>query len=223
MRQAFLREIQNGAGKMVYTTKELSPRTYPDFERLAAKQGECWCMYYQRAKPIGRALEKAAWAKMGKQERRETWVRMNKRDKKRLVREGRSHAILVYESRIPVGWCQYGTQDELPRIDAGRNYRKVGPPAGAERLWRITCFFVDRRYRGKGVAKAGLRAALTSIRERGGGVVEAYPVVSKKMAAVPEWLWFGTPGMFEKEGFRDVAPLGTSLVLMRKKIPSKSR
>lgn len=96
----------------------------------------------------------------------------------------------------------------------------MGPPAGAERLWRITCFFVDRRYRRKGVAKAGLKAALTSIKERGGGVVEAYPVVSKKMAAVPEWLWFGTPGMFEKEGFREVAPLGTSLVLMRKKIPS---
>jgi len=221
MRQAFLRGIQNRAGTMVFSTRELSPQTYSDFERLAAKQGECWCMYYQRAKPIGRTFEKAAWAKMDKRDRREIMVRMNKRDKKRLVQEGRSHAILVYEGRVPVGWCQYGTQDELPRIDAGRNYSKVGPPIGPERIWRITCFFVDRRYRKKGAAKAGLKAALSSIKERGGGVVEAYPVVSKKMAAVPEWLWFGTPSMFEREGFRVVAPLGTSLVLMRKEIPWK--
>jgi hypothetical protein len=53
-------------------------------------------------------------------------------------------------------------------------------------------------------------------------VVEAYPVVSKKMAAVPEWLWFGTPSIFEKEEFRQVAPLGTSLVLMRKEVSSRS-
>jgi GNAT superfamily N-acetyltransferase len=194
---------------MVFTTRELSTRTYPDFERLAAKQGGCWCMYYQRARPIGGGLSTKAR------------VQANKRDKAKLVREDRSHAILVYEGLAPVGWCQYGTQDELPRIDAGRNYRKVGPTAGAGKLWRITCFFVDKSHRGKGVAKAGLKAALASIQERGGGVVEAYPVVSKKMAAVPEWRWFGTPSMFKREGFKEVAPLGTSLVLMRKTVPSK--
>jgi len=37
---------------MRYTVRELSIRTYPDFERLALKQGGCWCMYYQRAKPV---------------------------------------------------------------------------------------------------------------------------------------------------------------------------
>ncbi len=195
---------------MTYTTRELDPGTYQDFETLAAKQGSCWCMYYQRPRPIGGKLTK------------EARLKINKKEKEKLVKVGRSHAVLVYEGRKPVGWCQYGTQDELPRIDAGRNYRKVGPPDGVERLWRITCFFVDRDHRGKGVAKAGLKAALASIQERGGGVVEAYPVVSKKMAAVPEWRWFGTPGMFEKQGFREVTPLGTSLVLMRKRIPSRS-
>jgi len=126
--------------------------------------------------------------------------------------------ILVYEGETPVGWCQYGTREELPRIDAGRNYRKVGPPGETQRLWRITCFFVDREHRGRGVAKFALGAALASIRRRGGGVVEAYPVVSAKMAAVPEWRWFGTPSMFRREGFREVAPLGASGVLMRKTV-----
>jgi GNAT superfamily N-acetyltransferase len=191
---------------MAYITRELNARTLPDFELLAAKQGECWCMFYQRPRPVGRGL-------LSVQRKA-----LNRRDKARLVRGGHAHAILVYEGKAPVGWCQYGPREELPRIDAGRGYRKVGPPAGEERVWRITCFFVDRDHRGKGVATIGLRAALESIKKRGGGIVEAFPVVSQRMAAVPEWRWFGTKRMFEREGFAAVAPLGTSGLLMRKTI-----
>src|SRR2546427_5059196 len=191
---------------MAYTIKELSPRTLADFEDLAAQQGYCWCMYYQRPRPVGRNLSNV--------ERKAK----NRRDKAALGRASRSHAILVYDGEKTVGWCQYGVKDELPRIDAGRNYRKVAPPVEAEKLWRITCFFVDKDYRGKGVAKLALKAALDSIKKQGGGVVEAYPVVSEKMAAVAEWRWFGTPSMFRREHFRTVAPLGSSGVLMRKTI-----
>jgi len=191
---------------MGYTTRELSAQTLPDFEHLALKQGGCWCMFYQRPKPIRRGVST------------ETWKKTNRRDKRTLVRAGRSHSILVYEGTVPVGWCQYGPPEELPRIDAGRNYRKLSPSAGNAKLWRITCFFVDRKTRGRGVATFALKAALASIKDQGGGVVEAYPVVSAKMAAVPEWRWFGTPGMFRKEGFRVVGRLGTSGVLMRKSI-----
>ncbi len=202
---------EKGQTTLAFTTRELSTRTLSDFERLAEQQGSCWCMYYQRPKPAGRGLS-------GEERKR-----LNRTDKRMLVQHGRSHAILVYEGKIPVGWCQYGIREELPRIDAGRGYRKVRPPDRDERLWRITCFFVDRRYRGKGVAKMALKAALESIKRRGGGVVEAYPVVSGKMAAVPEWRWFGTPSMFRKEGFDIVAPLGTSGVLMRRTISAGER
>jgi GNAT superfamily N-acetyltransferase len=188
---------------MAYTTRELSSLTYSDFEKIAVKQGGCWCMYYQRAKPIRLKSSNPDWKKI------------NRKDKRALVEKGQSHAIIVYDNETPIGWCQYGARQELPRIDAGRGYRKVGPPTGAEKLWRITCFFVDRDYRGKGVAKLALNAALESIKSQGGGIVEAYPVVSKKMAAVAEWRWFGTPSMFKREGFKTIAPLGTSGVLMR--------
>jgi len=190
---------------MAYTARELGPETLGDFEQLAAKQGSCWCMYYQRETPLPKGRTSA--------EQRA----INRRDKRKLVRDGLSHAILVYEGNTPIGWCQYGRREELPRIDARRTYRTVRAPAGDSNLWRITCFFVDRAYRGKGAAAFALKAALASIRRQGGGVVEAYPVVDK-MAAVAEWRWFGTPGMFRREGFRTVAPLGTSGVLMRKTI-----
>ena len=188
-----------------YTARELSLDTYPDFEKIASEQGGCWCIYYQRERPI-RGV------------RGEEWKRINQRDKKALVKRAKSHAILVYSGETPVGWCQYGVKEELPRIDAGRGYKKIGPPKTDEKLWRLTCFFVIRKFRGKGVSKFALKKALESIKKQGGGIVEAYPVVSKKMAAVPEWRWFGTPSMFEREGFKQVGPLGTSMALMRKTI-----
>ena len=189
-----------------FTVKDLSSSTWQDFEKLAIKQGHCWCMHYQRPKPV--------WKGPSTEESKKA----NRKDKESLVRQGRSHAILVYDDKTPVGWCQYGTRSELPRIDAGRGYRKVGPPVGAGRLWRVTCFFVDKDYRGKGVSKFALHAAHESISKNGGGIVEAYPIVSKKMVAVPEWRWFGTRSMFQREGFKPVAPLGASGLLMRRTI-----
>src|SRR2546422_6632410 len=115
-----------------------------------------------------------------------------------------------------MGWCMSGAKGDPPRFEARRTYRKVAPPVEVKKLWRITCFFVGPKYRVRGVAKFALRAALDSIGKKGGGGAEANPVASPKMAAVPEWRWFGTPGMFRKEGFRTVAPLATSEVLMSK-------
>src|SRR2546426_10395822 len=161
----------------VYTTRELSIRTLSHFETLAANQGGCWCIFYQRANPLRRGTTSQESKKR------------NRADKQALVRKGRSLAILVYEGKTPIGWCQYGIRDELPRIDARRTYRKVAPPVSASKLWRITCFFVAPKHRGHGVAKLALNAALRSIRDQGGGVVEAYPVVSAGMTSVPEWRW----------------------------------
>ena len=118
---------------------------------------------------------------------------------------------MVYSDGDPVGWCQYGPKEELPRIDGGRKYRKLSLDSGGKRLWRITCFCVDRRHRNGGVASQGLHAALNSIRKKGGGLVEAFPATHRGALAV----WFGTVPMFKKEGFEVVAPFGKSNVLMR--------
>lgn len=138
----------------------------------------------------------------------------NRRDKKDLVGKGCSHGILVYSRREPVGWCQYGPKEELPRIDAGRMYKKLSFDSGSKRLWRITCFWVDRRHRDRGVASAGLKAALDSIRKKGGGMVEAYPAAHKGFPAD----WFGTLSMFKKEGFEVVAPFGKRNVMVRRTV-----
>jgi ribosomal protein S18 acetylase RimI-like enzyme len=145
---------------------------------------------------------------------REQVAAKNRRNKKDLVQKGYSHGILVYSNEEPVGWCQYGPKEELPRIDAGSTYKRLKLDSGGKRLWRITCFWVDRRHRNRGVASAALGAALNSIKKKGGGLVEAYPATRKGFPAD----WFGTLSMFKKEGFEVMALFGKSNVLVRRTI-----
>jgi hypothetical protein len=59
-----------------------------------------------------------------------------------------------------------------------------------------------------------LAAALRAIRKRGGGVVEAYPATNPKAVAT----WFGSVRMFRRVRFRQVARLGASNVVMRRRV-----
>lgn len=98
-------------------------------------------------------------------------------DKCALLEAGRAHGIIVYDAGDPVGWCQFGPSHELPLVDDEGQPCDHSEQAGAAR-WRITCFVTAKSHRRRGIATMALRGALQSIREQGGGVVEAYPVVA---------------------------------------------
>jgi len=76
------------------------------------------------------------------------------------VRDGRTHAALVFDGGRCVGWCQFGPTEELPRIKHQKTYRES---LGALPDWRITCFFARLTHRHRGVADAALAGALTGI------------------------------------------------------------
>ncbi len=196
-----------------YATRELSRKTWPDFERLFSQGGGwdfCWCMHFHRL----RSLPKRRF-----RTRAEQGVR-NHQEKRELVEKRCSHGILVYADGEPVGWCQYGPKHELPRIDNTRKFCGLAPEGDA-RLWRITCFVVHKKHRRHGAASAALKAALEAIRKRGGGLVEAYPISlrpSARVSRLPTGNHFGTVSMFRKQGFKDVAPLGSTNVLMRRTV-----
>lgn len=194
--------------KAPYTTKDLSPETWKDFERLFLKKGtwgSCWCMIFPRVS----SPEKRYTGTIGRLN-----AQRDRREKEELVRAGLSHGILVYSGEDPVGWCQYGPREELPRIDAGNLYRRVPPTPGGGMLRRITCFWVARAHRNRGASALALRAALAAIKLGGGGLVEGYPAVGHGFPAD----WTGVLSTFRKEGFREVAPFGKHNVLVRRRI-----
>jgi GNAT superfamily N-acetyltransferase len=197
-----------------YQSRELSEKTWPDFEKLfSGGHGWdfCWCIAFHR-------IERATRTEF--RTRAEVAV-PNHRDKQALVQTGRAQGMLVYADGEPVGWCQYGSAGELH----GRS-NSAPAPDSSQRVWRITCFVVDPKHRRRGVASLALHAALASIESQGGGIVEAYPVshwthgrhgsegvrfVQGVGPVAPAWGGFnnvsysGTVSMFEKEGFEAVA------------------
>lgn len=183
-----------------FKTDLLTPTTWPAFAALVERHngvwGGCWCVEFH---PDG---------KHRGDHRRSL--------KERKVREGTTHAALVFDGERCVGWCQYGAPEELPRIKHIRVYS-----AGLTALpdWRITCFFVDKEYRRQGVASLALSAALAQIARLGGGVVESYPehVVDRKVSA--SFLHNARLAMFESKGFVRSRPLGTHHWVVSKIVP----
>jgi ribosomal protein S18 acetylase RimI-like enzyme len=204
------------SGRQKYTSKELSTETWPDLARLFEKPeiGDawwCWCTFHH-VSSFSQPENKPART-------REERAVGNRREKEKLVKNDQAHGVIVYAKGEPVGWCQYGPRDELSRIDHNRNYRNLAPNDQTRKLWRITCFVVDKSYRKSGVASTALKAALESIRRRGGGLVEAIPV--NKTDQGPGYMYTGTVSMFERAEFKIVGPFGsgrTSTVVMRRAI-----
>jgi ribosomal protein S18 acetylase RimI-like enzyme len=160
------------------TTKELSLETGPDFARLFSQKNgwnHCWCMHFHQPRSLPEDQRLASRAKRAMR---------NRRQKKELVERGGSHGVLVYAKGEPVGWCQCGLREELPRIDNSRPYRGLAPE-GTEKLWRITCFVVAKQYRRRGVASSALRAALQATWSRPGSTRCSTQVLVRKSNRSP--------------------------------------
>jgi GNAT superfamily N-acetyltransferase len=110
-----------------------------------------------------------------------------------------------------VGWCQYGSPEELPRIYHRKEY-ETGPVKLPD--YRLTCLFVDKAYRRKGVSAVALRGALDLVRQAGGSVVEAYPHDTQGKRVSASFLYNGTRSLFEHAGFNLDRPKGTKNCVM---------
>jgi GNAT superfamily N-acetyltransferase len=169
-----------------YSTHALGPDTWDDFAALVEANngvwGGCWCMGFH---PEGLDREDAS---------------ANRDAKQAHVRRGTVRQMLVYaEGEGCVGWCQYGTPTELPNI---KNRKAYARDLGILPDWRIGCIFTGKSHRSRGVARAGVGAALAEIEEAGGGLVEAYPEqVEGRPPQGGAHLHTGPEALFEEVGF----------------------
>ena len=100
----------------------------------------------------------------------------------------------------------------LPHFPPERKTREGLPD------WRITCFYVGKGYRKRGVANLALAGALSEIARLGGGLVEAYPENVEGRKTSSSFLYGGTLKMFEREGFTRDRPLGMYHWVVRKMV-----
>jgi hypothetical protein len=181
--------------------KALNIETWKDFEQLAQKHngvwGGCWCTAFHPKSPEQRRSQEST-----------------KSYKKTLVREDRAHAALVFDGDICVAWCQFGPPQELPNI----YHRKEVESKMTMPDWRITCFFVDRDHRKRGLSFIALNGALELIKNSGGGVVESYPQDTQGRKISNSFLYNGTRDIFEKAGFTYEGKKGKNHCIMRKTI-----
>lgn len=173
------------------TTRPLRKSDWPSINRLFGERGACggcWCMAWRWP---GSEWEKHKGAS-------------NQRAFKRLVTSGKARGVLAFADGEPVGWCSIGPRADFKALATKRSLRTDWD----EDTWSVTCFFVPRAWRGRGVAGKLLGEAVDLARRCGARRVEGYPVVPSKSFGekMPgAFAWTGLPQVFERKRFRSLA------------------
>ncbi len=165
--------------------RPLTPDRLEDLAGLFEQPGDpkwCWCASFHitgsvKARP--------------RDENREVLT-------ERTVR-GPSPGLLGYRDGRVVAWVSVGPRDGFLKL-AGRENHMSDASARAP-VWSIVCFVVDRRERGRGLARAMLAAGVDHARTGGAGSVEAYPIEPGGQRIPTPIAYGGTLRMFLGAGF----------------------
>lgn len=178
--------------------RPLTPERWPDLVRLFSPRGACaacWCTWWR--------LSKAEFAAgQGK---------ANRRRQERYVKSGHVAGLLAYAGGDPAGWVAIEPREAFPRLARSRTLA----PVDDRPVWSITCFFVARPHRGKGLTRALVEAAVRFARARGAAIVEAYPVEPGRKVA-DAWIYHGAASTFRALGFEEVARRSRTRPIVRK-------
>ncbi len=186
--------------------RPLTPENWSDFAALFGPRGAyggCWCMFFRLPRKeytTGCADEGAG----------------NKRAMRALVRRGAIPGLLAYDGDVPVGWCALAPREDY----AGLARSRVAKPIDDRPVWSVTCFFVARAHRRRGVTVALLNAAARHVAALGGRILEGYPTEGTTGAWADVTAFHGTIAAFAKAGFKEVARPSKTRAVMRRTVPS---
>jgi GNAT superfamily N-acetyltransferase len=138
----------------------------------------------------------------------------NKQALHRIVAAGPPPGVLAYVDGEPAGWCGVAPREGLERLRRSR----VMAPVDALPAWAVTCFFIVRAHRGRGLALPLLRAAMALAARHGGQLVEGFPHEPKGSSTPGVFLWTGLAGTFRRAGFREVARRSPTRPVMRRAV-----
>jgi len=169
---------------MKFTIHPLTPELLPAFEDLFGKNwpvGHCWGMYWR----IGNDYRKRPSDK-------------NKAEICELVKSGPPPGLLAFDGDLAVGWCQLTPRADLPWLDRTWRLKRVDDAP----VWSLSCFYVHKGYRKRGVTSALIAAALDAAKRAGAPALEVYPLDAKLS---PSSSSTGYVSSFKRAGFKIVA------------------
>jgi GNAT superfamily N-acetyltransferase len=165
----------------------LTQKLWRDFEMLFGAHGACggcWCMYWKlRGKEFNEIIGDPA-----------------RQMQKSIVDAKTIPGLLAYSEGYPVGWIAVEPRSQYPKLSHSRTLK----PVDDQEVWSITCFFVEKKHRRKGITVELLIAAIDYVKSRGGKIVEGYPVDAKEEQPAP-FVYTGTASAFKQAGFHEVA------------------
>jgi len=183
----------------------LTPERWADFEKLFGKNGACagcWCMWWRLPAAQWRAQKGAG----------------NRRAIQKLVQTGTAPGLLAYAGGQAVGWCAVAPRKDYVRFAKSR----VLAPVDDKPVWSVTCFFVARAWRRRGVTRLLLKAAAIFARKRGATVLEGYPTEPKRDQP-DAFVYTGLASVFRKAGFKEVARRSSSRPIFRRNLRPSPR
>lgn len=165
----------------------LTQKLWRDFELLFGENGACggcWCMHW---KLRGKAYS-------------ENKGEGNRQMQKSVVDAKIVPGLLAYSEGYPIAWVAVEPRSQYPRLAHSR----VLAPIDDQEVWSITCLFVDKKHRRKGIAVTLLKAAVDHAQNHGAKIVEGYPIETKGDAP-PVFIFTGTTSAFKQAGFVEAA------------------
>ena len=178
-----------------------------DVEKVLGERGGCggcWCMFWRIPR------KKFVEGKDGG----------NKRALKSVVTRGPvAPGILGYAGDEPIAWCAVAPRAVYPALERSR----VLKPVDDKPVWSVSCLFVVKAYRRKGVSVRMLEAAAEFAQANGASIVEGYPVQPSNERAPDPFIWTGTASAFQKAGFKEVARRSATRPIMRREVAGGKR
>lgn len=179
----------------------LTPGRWGDLEELFGARGACggcWCM----------------WWRLPRQEFERGKGEGNRAAFRAVVEAGEEPGVLAYVGGRAVGWCAVAPRADYPALARSR----VLKPVDERPVWSITCLFVSKPHRRRGLSEALLRAAVAHVARRGGRTVEGYPVEPQTGQQPDAFVWTGLASAFRRAGFAEVTRRSATRPVMRYEI-----
>ena len=132
------------------------------------------------------------------------------------MKRGPPPGLLAFDGGTVVGWCQLTPRAALPWLDRAWRFK----PGDAVPVWSLSCFYVRKGYRRRGVTSALTAAALKAARHAKAPALEAYPLDADLTSSASST---GYASTFARAGFQTVARRVPPRPIMRHNLGPMSR